>query len=89
MRTLNSFLLFFFLFALNSYSLSMCKGDDYTKWNNCDGTFTFENGDKYIGEYKDGKRHGKGTTFDPTTGKSTSGKWKDGKPIGRQTVINY
>ncbi len=25
------------------------------------GTFTSADGDKYVGEYKDGKKHGKGT----------------------------
>ena len=61
MRTLNLFLLFFFLFALNSYSLPKCEGDDVSKWNNCYGTFTFASGNKYVGEYKDGKKHGQGT----------------------------
>ena len=86
MRTLNLFLLFFFLFALNSYSLSMCKGDDYTKWNNCDGTFTFENGDEYIGEYKNGKRHGQGT-YTAVNGDKYVGEWKNnrGNGIGTYT----
>jgi len=89
-RTLNLFLLFFFLFALNSYSLPQCKGDDdTTKWNNCEGTFTFPDGRKYVGEWKDGMRHGKGTMFDSTTGESKSGKWKDDKPYGRQVIVNY
>jgi hypothetical protein len=47
MRTLNLFLLFFFLFALNSYSLPQCVGDDFTKWNICYGTYTSASGAKY------------------------------------------
>ena len=79
MRTLNLFLLFFFLFALNSYSLPQCKGDDdTTKWNNCEGTFTFPDGRKYVGEWKDGKKHGKGTLTSPD-GSKYVGEWKDGE----------
>ena len=55
MRTLNLFLLFFFLFALNSYSLPRCEGDDFKKWDNCKGTLTSSNGEKYVGEWKDGE----------------------------------
>ena len=78
MRTLNLFLLFFFLFALNSYSLPKCEGDDYTKWSNCKGTFTFKNGDKYIGEFKSGKRHGKGF-YTAVNGDKYVGEWKNGE----------
>tara|TARA_Y100000590_G_C15479584_1_gene923425 strand:+ start:42 stop:860 length:819 start_codon:yes stop_codon:yes gene_type:complete len=37
-KALNFFLLFFFLFVFNSYSLPKCEGNDPTKWNNCKGT---------------------------------------------------
>ena len=30
-------------------------------WNNCYGTDTFGNGDKYVGEFKEGQYHGQGT----------------------------
>ena len=89
MRTLNLFLLFFFLFALNSYSLPQCKGDGFTKWDNCYGTYTYADARKYVGGWKDNKYHGKGTMFDYTTGESKSGKWKDDKPYGRQVIVNY
>ena len=56
MRTLNSFLLFFFLFALNSYSLPKCEGGEPLKWNNCEATFTFPDGSKYVGELKNGEK---------------------------------
>ena len=88
MRTLNLFLLFFFLFALNSYSLPKCEGEDFRKWNNCYGTFAFANGLKYVGEWKDGKMHGKGTVTDGS-GKSTSGRYENNKKVGRHIEINY
>ena len=35
------------------------KEDTY--WDNCIATYTWTNGDKYIGEYKDNKKYGQGT----------------------------
>ena len=44
-----------------SYALPPCPGS-YSKytWDNCQGTCTYPNGNKYVGEYRDGKRHGQG-----------------------------
>ena len=85
MRTLNSFLLFFFLFALNSYSLPKCEGDDTTKWNNCEGTNTHPNGaNTFAGEWKDGLAHGKGTLTYPGGAKHV-GEFKDGLANGKGT----
>ena len=84
MRALNLFLLFFFLFALNSYSLPKCEGDDFKKWDNCKGTYTWADGSKYVGEYKDGKKHGKGTMTYPDGAKFV-GKFKEGKKHGKGT----
>ena len=78
MRSLNLFLLFFFLFALNSYSLPKCEGDDYKKWNNCEGTLTWADGDKYLGGHKDGKEHGEGT-YTYANGDKYMGEWKKDK----------
>jgi|TARA_B110000116_G_scaffold258885_1_gene260442 hypothetical protein len=84
MRTLNLFLLFFFLFALNSYSFPECEGDLFIKWNNCKGTMTYPDGDKYVGEWKDGKGHGQGT-YTWASGSKYVGEWKDGKRQGQGT----
>ena len=84
MRTLNLFLLFFFLFSINSYSLPKCEGDDPTKLNNCYGTYTYPSGSKYVGEFKDGNRHGKGTFTFPGGAKYV-GEYKDGKNHGQGT----
>jgi len=43
------------------------------------GTYTYANGSKYVGEWKDGKKHGQGTytSQDGTKGK---GEFKDNTP---------
>ena len=42
------------------------------------GTYTFANGDKYIGEYKDGEIHGQGTlTY--ADGRVEKGIWENGQ----------
>ena len=46
-------------------------------WNNCFGTYTVANGDKYVGEFKDDKRHGQGTySYGPNS------KWAGDKYVG-------
>ena len=46
-------------------------------FHNCFGTWTSEDGDKYVGEIKDGKKHGQGT-FTFADGSVVEGIWKDG-----------
>ena len=50
------------------------------------GTREYNNG-TYVGEYKDGKRHGQGTYTYPT-GDKYVGEWKDGKKHG-QGALTY
>ena len=45
-------------------------------------------GTKYVGEYKDGKRHGQGT-FTHSDGGKYVGEWKDDKPNGQGTFTHY
>ena len=40
-------------------------------------TFYWSNGDRYLGQFKNGNRHGQGTYF-YKSGASWSGEWKDG-----------
>jgi len=78
--------------AGESFALPKCEGSprtisDYkevSSWSNCEGAVAFGSGggkragNKYVGEWKDGKIHGKGTyTF--ANGKKNVGQWKDGK----------
>jgi len=55
-------------------------------------TVTYANGDEFVGEFKDGKRHGQGTyTFGPDSewaGDKYEGEWKDGKRNGQGTYIS-
>jgi hypothetical protein len=83
MRTLNLFLLFFFLFALNSYSLPKCNPNN-ENWNNCYGTFTSD-GQRYEGGFKNNKMHGQGT-YIFADGEKYVGEWKDGLNHGQGTT---
>ena len=63
-------------------SLPDCSSDK--EWHNCFGTYTFADGEKYVGEFKDGEFHGQGTyTF--TDGENYVGGFKDGKRHGQGT----
>jgi len=58
---------------------------------NGQGTYTFAKGQKYVGEWKDGKRNGKGTfTISKDDKKSKNlryvGQWKGGKRHGQGTT---
>ena len=51
-----------FFFSINVHALPDCPSNtSLVAWNNCFGTYTFINGDKYVGGFKDGKFHGRGT----------------------------
>ncbi|MDP7100400.1 MAG: hypothetical protein QF503_04500, partial [Rhodospirillales bacterium] len=43
----------------NNSSLPTCPESGV--WNNCFGTYTEDDGTKYVGEWKDDKSHGQGT----------------------------
>ena len=68
--------------------LPACQGN-ISLWSNCVGSATFANGDKYVGEYKDGKLNGQGTYFyladNQFKGDKYVGEYKDGKRDGQGT----
>ena len=41
--------------SLQLENLSKCQGNDSAQWSNCAGTYTNENGYKYVGKFKGGK----------------------------------
>ena len=47
-------------------------------WTGCFGTVFLADGDKYVGEFKDGKIHGQGT-FTYASGRVKEGIWENGK----------
>ena len=52
--------------------------------DNCFGTETYPNGDKYVGKWRDGRYNGQGTyTF--ANGDKYVGEYKDGKRVGQGT----
>ncbi len=64
----------FFLYA-TSFAYSECIEGDCSSGQ---GTFTYADGNKYVGEWKDGKENGKGNATSPD-GSKYVGEWKDGK----------
>jgi hypothetical protein len=67
------------LFLLFGFILSGCATYQCIEGDcvNGQGTYTSSNGDKYVGEYKDGKFNGQGTlTF--ADGEKYVGEFKDG-----------
>ncbi|MAI03149.1 MAG: hypothetical protein CMQ75_01295 [Gammaproteobacteria bacterium] len=73
-----------FFFSISVHALPNCPSDTSVRWDNCFGTYTFANGDKYVGEWKDDKKYGQGTyTF--ANGDKYVGEWKDDKRHGQGT----
>ena len=78
--------------AGESFALPECPGSPtkatkvWTSWNNCEGTIISTIfGDKYVGEWKDGNKHGQGT-YTYADGDKYVGELKDGKRHGRGTL---
>ena len=64
-------------------NLPPCQGSySISTWNYCQGTMTFLDGEKYVGEFKDGMRNGQGTLTLPT-GEKYVGEYKDGMRNGQ------
>jgi len=72
--------------GLTGINLPSCPGSyDKNTWTNCAGTYTYADGSKYVGGYKDGKRHGQGTyTF--ADGSKYVGEFKSHKYNGQGTL---
>jgi hypothetical protein len=63
-------------------NLPACQGSDVSQWGNCFSTYTFTNGHKYVGEFRDGKFNGQGT-FTWPDGEKYFGEYRDGKRTGQ------
>lgn len=72
------------LSAAGAWALPKCPSDPNVVWSNCYGTYTDANGNKYVGEFQDGKANGQGTsTF--ASGAKYVGEVKDNKANGQGT----
>ena len=53
-----------------------------TSWTNCQGTYAFANGNKYVGEFRDGKYYGQGV-FTYASCNKYGGEFRDGWSHGQ------
>ena len=67
-------------------NLPACQGSDASKWNNCFGNWTAQNGYNYIGEWKNGKQEGLGAATFPS-GDKHIGEYKNGTRYGQGTYF--
>jgi hypothetical protein len=65
-------------------SLPPCPPIGYA-WDGCVGTYTWGDGRKYVGEYRDGQPNGRGTITWPD-GVNYVGEWRAGKSNGKGTM---
>lgn len=73
-----------FFISISVYALPNCPSETSVRWDNCFGTYTHADGDKYVGEWKNDNKHGQGTyTF--ANGNKYVGEWKDDKIHGQGT----
>tara|TARA_Y100000022_G_C13191013_1_gene348054 strand:- start:1 stop:468 length:468 start_codon:yes stop_codon:yes gene_type:complete len=73
------------LLSINAQALRDCPSDTSARWHNCFGTYTWPDGDKYVGGFKDDNIHGQGTYTWPD-GNKYVGEYKDGKRNGQGTL---
>ena len=64
-------------------ALTECQGSDSRQWTNCKGTYTTENGYKYVGKFKDGKILIGTATY--SGGARYVGEFKNDEPHGQGT----
>ena len=51
-----------------------------------EGNIVYENGEKYVGYFQNGKKSGKGKVFDKDGNVVISGYWKNDKYFGNKCV---
>ena len=78
---------FLLLSSTEGWSLPPCPEDQKQRYHNCFGTETYPNGSRYVGEYKNGKRHGQGT-YTYANGDKYVGEWNDGWRHGQGTYTS-
>ncbi|MEE2694186.1 MAG: hypothetical protein VX884_01745 [Pseudomonadota bacterium] len=94
LRTLFLIVPFLFLVHVTSASaLPPCPSDDDAYWDNCEGSYTWtsgpHSGDKYVGGWRDDKKHGHGTYYyladNEFKGDTYVGEYRDDERYGQGT----
>ena len=67
------------------FALPKCQGSSLIEWHNCEGAYTFSNGDHYVGTWENGDRTGRGVYTWPG-GDKYVGEFRNGKKNGQGTV---
>jgi TPR repeat protein len=70
--------------AAQSSALPPCPSNPNAHYDNCFGTSTYAYGDKYVGEWKNGKYNGQGA-YTYANGNQYVGEYKDNKANGQGT----
>jgi len=67
-----------------AFALPPCPENPNVRWDNCTGTYTYANGDKYVGDWQDNARTGQGT-FYAANGDKYVGEYRNGNKHGQGT----
>jgi hypothetical protein len=68
----------------NAWALPNCPSSGY--FHNCFGTYTWDDGAKYVGEWQNNKSHGQGT-YTWADGEKYVGEWQNDEMHGQGTYI--
>jgi serine/threonine protein kinase len=72
--------------AGNPNRLAACPGDQNLHYDNCWGTYTYSNGDKYVGEWHEDQKHGLGMNM-YATGDKYVGEFRNDSRNGQGSYI--
>ncbi len=72
--------------AGNPNRLASCPGDQNLHYDNCWGTYTYSNGDKYVGEWHEDQKHGLGMNM-YATGDKYVGEFRNDSRNGQGSYI--
>ena len=79
----------FFLYGTSGFAsdLQKCPSDIAVVWTECFGTYKYDSGAKYTGEFKNDDMHGQGT-YTEASGDVYVGEFKDGLYHGEGTITS-
>ena len=56
-----------------------------SSWNNCVGDYRYPSGERYLGEWRSGRRHGLGIRYNSNS-EPSSGEWRDDQQVSYENV---